>query len=442
MNEINLRDLSGAIETVSRSGVSSVAGIKSEEQGFKISVANHDERLEIKVPGSNGGALSAYVEIKSLRELLRIFPSGARLELSAIDGSLFLKQLNGSIVESICTVQPPASCQDFPVATEYKAIPGLLESLSDASFAAGKTDIRKVMNGILIEADAVVATNGRELICQAFKTGADAQYVLPVTKTLKCSMLANDTVVAYSRKDETGFCHFRNGRIDYSVRCINGIYPQYKQVIPTEDSSWSKAVIADALLPQRIRALELAYGKQHDTELTLCLHENSISIKSAMEDIPELSIKSEISSKGNASIRLKAGQLLYALKHAYIGLSFSDGKYAPALFADGKGRKFVFMASTTVKKEVAVENVKNDSSRNMPVSQDFKVIPAETKTQDIFDELTLSVEELRQHFRVGLECLTQLSRKIRDGRLAQKQREKEFKDTRDIIEKLKKASGF
>ena len=63
-------------------------------------------------------------------------------------------------------------------------------------------------------------------------------------------------------------------------------------------------------------------------------------------------------------------------------------------------------------------------------------------TPDPFEDLQKAVTELRNQAKALTDGINGLQRKITDAQRAVKQREKDFKSTREILDKLKNASGF
>ena len=63
-------------------------------------------------------------------------------------------------------------------------------------------------------------------------------------------------------------------------------------------------------------------------------------------------------------------------------------------------------------------------------------------TADPFEDLQKAVVELRNQAKALTDGINGLQRKITDAQRAVKQREKDFRSTREILDKLKNASGF
>ena len=71
----------------------------------------------------------------------------------------------------------------------------------------------------------------------------------------------------------------------------------------------------------------------------------------------------------------------------------------------------------------------------------FKIEPA-TEPVDPFEELFSAIAEARQSSRATLDMATALQAKARDVQRHLKAKERDFKDTRELLGKLKKVSGF
>ena len=84
-----------------------------------------------------------------------------------------------------------------------------------------------------------------------------------------------------------------------------------------------------------------------------------------------------------------------------------------------------------------------------PVSKE-EIMAEETKKftvvgdaeKDPFEEVLKSIEETRNKAREVLDMTTELTRSVKSLRGAVKARERDFRNTRDLLGKLKKVSGF
>ena len=76
-------------------------------------------------------------------------------------------------------------------------------------------------------------------------------------------------------------------------------------------------------------------------------------------------------------------------------------------------------------------------------SQGFTVTkPQAEQSLDPFEDLMKSAEDVKTAARTSYEAASQFARKLKDVQASLKRKDREFKSTREIIEKLKMASGF
>ena len=58
------------------------------------------------------------------------------------------------------------------------------------------------------------------------------------------------------------------------------------------------------------------------------------------------------------------------------------------------------------------------------------------------DELMANIEAMKNKFKSVFDELTAMSRKVREATLAQKQKDREYQQTKRTIERIRTASGF
>lgn len=183
------------------------------------------------------------------------------------------------------------SVRDFPPVpvTEgkfcYRIDQGvLLEMLRKTSYAISQDETRRVLNGVLMAFKdnklTMVATDGRRLALVEqeieFPPEAEAELILPnkaVTELMR--LLSNEgDLKVYA---QTNQAVFEIGTTMMSSKLIDGVYPNYRQVIP--GACDERVVIErEALLSALRRVSVVTTDKSNATRLTFSANQLTISI--------------------------------------------------------------------------------------------------------------------------------------------------------------------
>jgi len=183
------------------------------------------------------------------------------------------------------------SVRDFPPvpATEgkfcYRVDQGVLrEMLRKTSYAISQDETRRVLNGVLMAFKdnklTMVATDGRRLALVEheieFPPEAEAELILPnkaVSELMR--LLGNEgDLKVYAQKNQTVF---EIGTTMVSSKLIDGVYPNYRQVIP--GACDERVVIErEALLSALRRVSVVTTDKSNAMRLTFSANQLTISI--------------------------------------------------------------------------------------------------------------------------------------------------------------------
>ncbi len=183
------------------------------------------------------------------------------------------------------------SVRDFPPvpATEgkfcYRVDQGVLrEMLRKTSYAISQDETRRVLNGVLMAFKdnklTMVATDGRRLALVEheieFPPEAEAELILPnkaVSELMR--LLGNEgDLKVYAQKNQAVF---EIGTTMVSSKLIDGVYPNYRQVIP--GACDERVVIErDALLSALRRVSVVTTDKSNAMRLTFSANQLTISI--------------------------------------------------------------------------------------------------------------------------------------------------------------------
>ena len=175
--------------------------------------------------------------------------SGTGTEASTLKMAVSLKgQVIHSEVASI-------SVQEFPETVQMihgKGCPvgQFLETYQKAIVFASTDETRFLLTGVFFHAEehSLVATDGKRLIVSPLSDiPLESDFTLPPSKILKNGVLAESTgYIGLLDQDNIQVLGITAGPWHYQVKCLEGVYPNYRQVIPDENGqSLGRIVFAE-----------------------------------------------------------------------------------------------------------------------------------------------------------------------------------------------------
>jgi DNA polymerase III subunit beta len=427
---------------------------------------------------------SFLLEFNKLKEFMNII-GGSRndIYLDAItDSSICLTAMVNSkqvseMFETTADDEWPEQAVSRTVGNRFPA--RMLEAVRlSVKSAAGPEESRKLLKGVLLEPDAVVTTNGKQLMRFDCDTGVKSRVVIPLTKFLLLKDTAADGSIRVVKRGTAQVCQITTDSWEYEIKCLEGNYPNYKQVIPKDTANMIEFSADD------IKALHTAlplFECHTDTEAVYIYSEaDHVSLLSDnLATIQDTNAK-YTGSAVNSIITVNRNILLDAFKLGFDRLKFND-PISPVIAANDTDDILVFMPlregksldevigllkqepmlsaapvlpeSSTPETQPQTEGASKMEQNNVPETttdnkttatsntSGFKVTPA-TEPVDPFDELFSSIAEMKQTARATLDMATALQAKARTVQKYIKNQERDVKATRELIGKLKKVSGF
>jgi hypothetical protein len=268
------------------------------------------------------------------------------------------------------------------------------------------------------------------------------------------------------------YCQIVSGPWEYAVKGIAGNYPQYQHVIPKE--SECSIVISNKDAHYLKSAIPLLESSTEHKAIHLYADNGDVRFLSENLKSMHVKIDAEFTGKDTAVIQMNREPLLQALRFGFNKFSFNPGGVNPIL-ATGRGDDvFVFMSLhgglpvDQVIKAVhdrqragAVEPADaantNEREQEMPTTEDHQqpgtmepaaaenspgLNAAESEAVDPFEELFSGINQLKQQARETITFANGIQQTVKVIQRDARKREREFKSTRDILDKLKSVSGF
>lgn len=305
---------------------------------------------------SEQGAITAPAHM--LYDIARKLSDGAEVELTFPDDKGQLSVASGRSKFSLSTI----AVEDFPVISGDE-LPinfsmgkeELKDVIDRTQFAASTEETRYYLNGLYIHAKTegqtnvlrVVATDGHRLACveSPLPEGADklAGVIVPRKTVAEIRKLLDDTesqTVAISLSENK--IRFALQDITLTSKLIDGTYPDYERVIPTDNDkvlelsvkALATAVDRVSVVAERTRAIKMITNKNH-----VVLTTSSPDLGSALEEV-EASYESDALEVGfNFRYLL---DILTEIKGENVQISFADGS-SPSIIRDTSDASAIYV---------------------------------------------------------------------------------------------------
>lgn len=292
----------------------------------QLSFISTDIEIEIKATTNieaQGEDKAMTVGARKLLDILRALPEGSEISLALTDKRLQIR--SGKSRFNLQTL--PA--EDFPRlsaaegdVTRFELPQKLLKDLfSQVQYAMAQQDIRYYLNGLLMVVEAnelrVVATDGHRLAfaCKGVaKQELDKQEVILPRKTvLELTRLLADNDEPVAIELSATQAHFRFGEIELASKLVDGKFPDYQRVIPSQHPKQLR--LPRGLLQQALqRAAILTSDKFRGVRWVLT--ENSLKISCSNTEQEEAQEELDLSYSGEAlDIGFNVSYLLDVLNH-------------------------------------------------------------------------------------------------------------------------------
>lgn len=272
----------------------SMARVEANGDTVSLTATNLDASLTVEI-GSDGqedGIVAA--PVKMLKDILNAAPKDAFIHLKSLEGdsapgiSLAFDKSEYSAYGLDAEEFP-----DIPVVDSLAfSTPDLSDVLNRVGFAVSTDESRPLLAGILFDSDAggvhAVATNGHILARYLFSgRPIDETFIVP-NRELKAAAKWKVTSVGSQGKHST----FATEGATLSIRNIEGPYPNYQQVIPTEND---KTLLVDRkLFADAVKRLSIIASDQSHRIVLDC------------DAVAGVTISAESPDKGKATETLDA----------------------------------------------------------------------------------------------------------------------------------------
>lgn len=334
------------------------------------------------------------------------------------------------------------------------------------------TDVRKVLGGINISRDGFTATNGKELSNIPLSLEMTGSVTIPFPLALLATKAFGESgkFTTWQKDDDTHF-ELSLGSWTWRAKAFRENYPNWKCVVPerTEKTHYV------SFLPDRAERLQRYLKCVPDDP------QNNNGIKlSRLPEVPDnlhlessngvlLSILAEFDENwGDLSVTVRKEFLAHLLNAGHTRIELNDA-YGPIVGTGGTGQ-YIAMPIRPVKAQAASEQKQEKTAPESQENQTTTSINTTTKPKESttmetkitpavsasnvqtftpnnepanpLDELLANIEDMKAKSKALFDDSAAMVRKVREVAIAQRQKEREYVQTKRTIERIRTASGF
>ena len=416
------------------------------------------------------------------------------LDMEIENGEVFIEDVMLAPVKGHFPTKERISDQDTCI-TKLPA-----DTLSALSLLAPLTDkgqdVRKALGGINISGDGFTATNGKELSNIPIQLDTTGSVTIPFPLALLATKAFGESgqLMTWQKDDETHF-ELTLGNWTWRTKAIKEHYPNWKRIVPerTEQTHYV------SFLPDRAEKLQRYLKNIPDDPQ----NHNGVKL-SRLPEVPDnlhlessngmlFSVLAEFDENwGELSFIVRKEHLAHLLNEGHTRIELNDA-FGPVVGTGGTG-KYIAMPIITKKMQAQTEQKTEQTAvhseqatpqpakgstepvqiptheldNEIPVNpnthstkenttmnesptithavsasaQTFTTNQEPAKELNPLDELLANIEDMKAKSKALFDDSAAMARKVREVALAQRQKEREYQQTKRTIERIRTASGF
>ena len=216
--------------------------LEAKNNQIQLTAPDLEMQISLTVENSFNGELSTTISAKKFLDICRSLPESANIDMVTNDSRMTVKA--GKSRFNLQTL--PAA--DYPVMTKAGGSGtnitvsqiALKKLFKQVEFAMAQQDIRYYLNGLLLEVNEdnlnVVGTDGHRLSFTSAKLNQQydkTDVIIPRKTVIELIKLLNDSEEEVAIEITTGQVNFSFSDIRLISKVIDGKFPDYHRVIPT-----------------------------------------------------------------------------------------------------------------------------------------------------------------------------------------------------------------
>ena len=350
-------------------------------------------------------------------------------------------ELEGTYIEFPDVEEPDLDAITAELPDNFTAL------LALAAPIVNRNEYRRVLHGINLAPDGIIATDGRQLLHLNCQLALEKNLTIPFPSAL-LAMKCNETGMMKVWKN---LFQIEIGKVKWTGKLIEGQYPDWRTVIPTEQNLDYSITLHE---PEKVVEWVKMIPSQKTTngvELDI-KPDQSVTLISCIQ--PEFKLNAEATFTGvmpKATLIIDREILLRMLLQGYNTFKANSNGAIPIMASGGAGQ-YIAMPIRALPKikqtETQTENT-NKEEPKMEMNHGMKIVsaPVQTVSQNQeteavlnpLDELNTNVEEFRCKLKLLLDESSVLIRKVKEVALVQKQKERDFIQAKRAIERIRMA---
>jgi len=350
-----LAAVSGIIER--RHTLPILSNVLIEKNDGKVAFLATDIEIQIVAQApitDSGEPRSLTVGARKLLDILRTLPEDAEVTLQQQDKRIVVKAGKSRFALQTLPAEdfprlskPTGESAKFEISQkQLRRLLGLVQ------YAMAQQDIRYYLNGLLVVADGrqlrLVATDGHRLAFVQTELDAELsklEVIIPRKTILELSKLLNDSEDPVQIELSASQAAFRFGTIELTSKLVDGKFPDYTRVIPTQHKNQLQ-IERDVLRQSLLRAAILSNEKFRGVRWVL--GPDSLKIVSSNAEQEEAQEEIDVKYSGDSlDIGFNVNYLLDVLNNVsgnQLTCSFGDSASSALMqFANEADFKYVVM---------------------------------------------------------------------------------------------------
>ena len=308
--------------------------LEAKNNQIQLTATDLEMQISLTVENSFNGELSTTISAKKFLDICRSLPESADIDMVTNDSRMTVKA--GKSRFNLQTL--PAA--DYPVMTKAGGSGtnitvsqiALKKLFKQVEFAMAQQDIRYYLNGLLLEVNEdnlnVVGTDGHRLSFTSAKLNQQydkTDVIIPRKTVIELIKLLNDSEEEVAIEINAGQVNFSFSDIRLISKVIDGKFPDYHRVIPTNHQN-TFSVNRLGVLTAMQRASILSNEKYRG--IRMVLSNNNLKLISTNTEQEEAEEELEIDyTKDNLDIGFNVTYLIDVLNNVSdesINFSFAD----------------------------------------------------------------------------------------------------------------------
>ena len=377
------------------------------------------ELVSLRIDAEVEGAEDFVVEYRALREMVRT-ARGNRIVLE------------GGKVEYPAQEVVPADATIVELPVEFA------ELLASATPIINRNEPRAVLRGVNLSKDGITVTDGKQLLNLPCSLALKESITIPFPLALLAARLHDAGTLAAWTSGNSRLFQITIGDFIWYGKAPSGNYPNWKQVIPADNALDYSITFHEP--KQVIDFLKTVpdHEPYHGTELNVTPEGVSV----IPLDYPNMRLEAIADHAGvrpRAVLVLNKHILLRMLAQGYCTFRANSDGLIPVVAEGGHGRYLAMPIRSVSRRHENSTQPKQEQKKmentESKVVESNDPVPAASP----LEELSSNVEELRSKLKHLLDESGILIRKVKEVTLLQKQKEREFVQTRRRLERIKMA---